>query len=116
MPSRYIREGILTSLKIDKLSTEAEVFYRRLLNVVDDYGRYEVIIRLLNTSCFPVKNAVEDEDVKKWFFECVKHKLITHYKIEGKLYLQVLNFKQQTRSPAKYPNKEGNYEAKGGKK
>ena len=40
MPSRIIRDGILTSERINALTERAELFYRRLMSVVDDYGRF----------------------------------------------------------------------------
>jgi hypothetical protein len=39
MPNRELREGILTSERINALTFPAEVFYRRLMSVVDDFGR-----------------------------------------------------------------------------
>ena len=39
MPSRILREGINTSPKVNALSPMAELFYRRLMTVADDYGR-----------------------------------------------------------------------------
>jgi hypothetical protein len=43
MPVRILREGILTSERVDTLSPAAEVFYRRLMSVVDDFGRFSAI-------------------------------------------------------------------------
>ena len=36
MPTRILRDGILTSERVNLLDWEAEVFYRRLLSVGDD--------------------------------------------------------------------------------
>ena len=36
MPNRILREGILTSERVNALSWEAEVFYRRLMSAVDE--------------------------------------------------------------------------------
>ena len=38
MPSRVIRDGILESESVNALSWEAELFFRRLMSVVDDFG------------------------------------------------------------------------------
>ena len=40
MPNRILRDGILMSPRVNVLSSEAELFYRRLMSVVDDYGRF----------------------------------------------------------------------------
>jgi hypothetical protein len=54
MPTRIIREGILTSERVDKLSERAELFYRRLMSVADDYGRYFANPANLRVNCYPV--------------------------------------------------------------
>ncbi len=54
MPNRILREGILTSERVNLLSWEAEVFYRRLMSVVDDYGRFHAhpaLLRRLASRC-----------------------------------------------------------------
>ena len=53
MPTRIIREGILDSKAVNALSEQAEIFYRRLMSVVDDYGRFEADTELLRARCFP---------------------------------------------------------------
>ncbi len=47
MPVRLIRPGILSSLRVNRLTEGQEVFYRRLLSVVDDFGRYDAVPALL---------------------------------------------------------------------
>ena len=39
MPNRMIREELLTCEKVNELSFGAEIFYRRLMSVADDFGR-----------------------------------------------------------------------------
>ena len=41
MPDRIVRQGILTSDRVNQLDWGAECFYRRLMSIVDDYGRYD---------------------------------------------------------------------------
>lgn len=93
MPSRIVREGILTSLKVDKLSSGAELFYRRLLNVVDDFGRYHGTPSLLRAACFPLKiDKVLDSHVSGWLQECVSVGLVETYLFDSLPYIEVLNF------------------------
>lgn len=93
MPSRIIREGILTSLKVDKLSSGAELFYRRILNVVDDFGRYHGTPALLRAAAFPLKvDKVLDSHIIGWLQECVKAGLVETYLFDGLPYIEVLNF------------------------
>lgn len=54
MPSRWLREGILTSEKVDKLCPQAEILYRRLMSVVDDWGRYYANPALVRAACYPL--------------------------------------------------------------
>src|SRR3990167_11311858 len=55
MPNRILREGILSSERINTLSVHAELFYRRLLSVVDDYGRFFAHPALLRSACYPLR-------------------------------------------------------------
>lgn len=64
MPVRLVREGILTSESVDQLSDQAEIFYRRLMSVVDDFGLYHGNPKLLRAACYPLRlDRVSDADV-----------------------------------------------------
>lgn len=106
VPSRILRDGILTSDRVDLLSAEAEVFYRRLMSVVDDFGRFEAKLVRLRSSCYPLRvDAVSDQQVSGWIDVCEKAGLITRYEVCGKAYLLMLDFKQQIRAKtSKYPD------------
>lgn len=52
MPDRIVRASILDSKAFNELSDEAEVLYRRLLSVVDDFGCYEADPELIQAKCF----------------------------------------------------------------
>lgn len=105
MPVRLLREGILTSERVNSLSIGAEVFYRRLMSVVDDYGRYYAKSVLLRTACFPLRvDTVKDKDIAAWLSECTEAGLILLYAEDGKHYLQLLDFRQQIRTnKSKFP-------------
>lgn len=106
MPVRILREGILTSERVDLLSPEGEVFYRRLMSVVDDFGRYTANPKLVRAACYPLKvDTVKDGDITRWMDECASASLVLLYEVDGKRYLEVLDFRQQVRSKqSKYPN------------
>jgi hypothetical protein len=106
MPVRMLREGILTSERIDMLSPAGEVFYRRLMSVVDDFGRYSANPKLVRAACYPLKlDTVNDEHIAVWLEECVKASLVICYQVAGKQYLEVADFRQQVRSKqSKYPD------------
>jgi hypothetical protein len=105
MPNRIVREGILTSDRVNALSVGAEVFYRRLLSVVDDYGRFDGRIVMLKVSCFPLRvDVVREADCSRWIAECEKAGLIVLYAVDGKRYLEVQDFRQAVRAKqSKYP-------------
>lgn len=110
MPNRIIREGILTSERVDALpSWASEVFYRRLHSVVDDFGRYYANSSLLRAACYPLKiDKVSNADIEKWLADCATAALVSTYDSGGKRYLQLLDFRQQERAKqSKFPHPNG---------
>lgn len=105
MPDRIVRAGILSSDPVNTLSWAAEVFYRRLFSVVDDYGRYDARLSLLRSHLYPLKvDRVSDSDVGKWLTECVNAGLVSAYQVSGRPYLEVLKFGQRVRADkSKWP-------------
>lgn len=106
MPNRIVREGILTSEPVNSLDWAEEIFYRRLLSVVDDYGRYSADPRLLLAALYPLKlGSVSVPDVGKWLSKVSAAGLVREYSAEGKAYLEVTKFNQQCRAKrSKYPS------------
>lgn len=109
MPSRIIREGILTSDRVNSLSPNAELFYRRLMSVVDDYGRFSANLTLLRASCYPLKlDSVKEDSIKKHLAECVGAGLIVLFTVADKTFLELQDFRQQVRAKeSKYPSPDG---------
>lgn len=105
MPSRVLREGIITSEPVNALEWPEEVFYRRLHSVVDDFGRYSANPQLLRAAMYPLKlDAVKAADVEKWLAACERVGLVRRYEAEGKHCLQVEKFEQRLRmAKSKYP-------------
>lgn len=106
MPNRILREGILTSERVNSLSPNAELFYRRLQSVVDDFGRFTGNLTLLRASCYPLKlDSVKEDSISKHLAECVGARLIVLYTVAGKAYLELQDFRQQVRAKdSKYPS------------
>jgi hypothetical protein len=102
MPNRIVREAINASERIDQLSPLAELFYRRLLNVVDDFGRFEARTDLLRLRTYPLRHQeIADNQVLTWLHECTATEptpLVVLYQVSGKAYLEVQEFKQQVRA------------------
>lgn len=112
MPDRIVRAGILSSDPVNRLSWAAEVFYRRLHSVVDDYGRYDGRPTMLRAHLYPLKiDRVSDADVGKWLAECATAGLVSVYQVSGFPYLEVLKFGQRVRSASsKWPAPPANGE------
>ena len=107
LPNRIVREGILSSAKINRLSTPAELFYRRLINVVDDYGRFYGSPLTIRVACWPATpEKVTDQEVSNGLTECSHgpQPLILRYEVEGLKYIEIQNFGQKVRSKPKFPN------------
>jgi hypothetical protein len=106
MPSRIIREGIISSPRINELSIGAEVLYRRLMSVVDDYGRFHASAVTIRGACWPTcPNKISEQDVDEWIaeLEIGPRPLVVVYESSGCLYLQITDFKQQLRTKSKFP-------------
>lgn len=105
MPNRILRDGILSSEAVSSLSWAEEVFYRRLMSVADDHGRFHASPKLIRAACYPLLiDKVSDADIGKWLTSCVTAALVSVYPAaDGKRYLQITKFGQQMRSASKYP-------------
>lgn len=104
MPVRLLREGILTSERVDQLDAPAEVFYRRLMSKVDDHGLYDARPSILRASLYPLRvDRVREADITRWIAACEKAGVIALYTHDGKPYLQMLDTRWKVRAEAKFP-------------
>jgi hypothetical protein len=103
MPNRLLKEGIVDSAKIDKLSAEAEVLYYRLLVVADDIGRMDARPAIVRARCFPLKESLSTERVCKWLDAVWDAQLTGRYSVGGQPFIQILAWEQRVRSSGKYP-------------
>jgi hypothetical protein len=104
MPARLLREGILSSDRVDQLDAASEVFYRRLMSKVDDHGLYDARPAILRSSLYPLRvDRVREADISRWIAACEKAGLIALYTHEGKPYLQMLDTRWTARSEPKFP-------------
>lgn len=106
MPNRILRDGIISSLRFSVMSQGAQLFYYKLISVVDDYGRYDGYPEVLRARCYAFElDHVTVADVSRWLEECGQKPanvrqlpLITAYTVDGKKYLQINNFGQRERT------------------
>lgn len=110
LPNRILRDGILRSEKIASVSPMAELFFRRLMSVVDDFGRYYAHPSLLLSDCFPIRPSWADEEtLSMWIGECETSGLVGCYQVESTLYLEIIGFGQRLRpgQSSKFPESAG---------
>lgn len=104
MPTRLLREGILTSDRVNQLSDAAEVFYRRLMSKVDDHGLFDARPSVLRAALYPLRLEITTENTcEQLLTECANAGLILIYQMHGKPFLKMLDTKWKARSEARYP-------------
>ena len=111
MPTRILRDGINSSSRINSLSTGAEILYRRLMSVADDYGRFYGSPAAIRGACWPTApEKVRESEVGQWLKECAAglRPLIQLYEVDGCRFLEITEFGQKIRSKSKFPEHVGN--------
>lgn len=103
MPNRILRTWV-DSEAVNSLSDAAEVFFVRLIQCADDYGRFYGTPMLLKSYLFPLKDK-RVADISRWIAECVKAGLIADYEVAGKRFVEIRKFNQRMRlkGESKFP-------------
>ena len=105
MATRVVRDGMLTSERIDALTPLAELFYRRVQQIADDHGRYFANPKLIRSAAFPLRtDTTALADIESWMAECESAGLVTLYDAKGTKYLEILDFGQRVQSKSKFPD------------
>lgn len=103
MPSRILRDGIVNSERVNKLSAEEEVFYRRLMSKVDDHGLFDARSSVLRTSLYPLRvDLVSESNCEQWLTACINAGLVVLYHVPGKPFLKMLDTRWKARSSPKF--------------
>lgn len=98
----------MTSGRVASLSWEAEVFYRRLLSLVDDYGLSDARPSVLRSALYPLQlEKMSECNVQRCLAACETAGLILLFTRNGKSFLMVRDFGQSLRSAPKYPLPDG---------
>lgn len=104
MPNRYVREAAIESESVNALSWQAEVFYRRLLNRADDFGRFTANQELLRAKLFPLQLAkVNAADAGRLLKQCEDVGLVFTYSVSGKPYLVINRWERGRAKTSQYP-------------
>jgi len=104
MPNRYVRESAIESERVNSLSWQGEVFFRRLINKVDDFGRLYASPTLLRAALFPLQlDKVTEKDVVRLIAELEEKGLLATYEVDGKRFLALAKWEQGRAKKSKHP-------------
>lgn len=104
MPNRYVREAAIDSRAVNSLSWVAEAFWRRLINKVDDFGRFSADVQILRGELFKRKlDQVREADLPRLLAECEKAGLLFVYQIDGKPFLVMNQWERGRAKRSQYP-------------
>lgn len=104
MPNRILRDWT-DSEPVNLLDPWEERTFTRLIMKADDYGRGRAEAKLLRPMLYPLLlETVREADLERWIAQCEIAGLVRLYDAGGKRYYEILNFKQRTRSPSKFPD------------
>lgn len=106
MPNRILRDGVVKSKRFNRMSPGAQLFWYKLVSVVDDYGRFEADTLILRAAVFPLQiDIIKCTEVAGWLNECQEvysgieddWALLSVYEVKGSKYLQINEFRQRER-------------------
>jgi hypothetical protein len=106
MPSRMLHEAICTSIKLSRISFEAEVLYYRLQVNADDFGRFYATESIVRNACFTAGKC-KPLNVEKYLKELHDAGLIRLYDCDGERYLVIEKWDEKQRQRAtksKFPS------------
>lgn len=108
---RMVYGGIQTSRRMARLTWMQRDFFRGLLHVADDYGRFEADAEMLRAVLYgPMLSKVSVRDVQEALMRCAASEigLVKLYTVEGRGYGKVYNFRQTLmKRRALYPDEDG---------
>lgn len=84
MPNRIMREGALHSRAVNAVSRDAELLWRRIMQIADDWGLFEADPFSLKSKCYGARADVLPEQCDTWLEELAAQKLVQLYEIEGR--------------------------------
>jgi hypothetical protein len=106
LPNRILRDGINSSPRINTLSPGAEILYRRLMSVADDYGRFYSAAATVRGACWPTAPGnVTESEISRWLVELQSgdRPLLRIYTVNNCEFLEMADFGQRVQSKSKFP-------------
>ncbi len=97
MGNRILKESVLTSRKLSRLSWFEQVMFDHLIVAVDDYGTYFADPVLLAHTLFPRSTDVTEKMIRDGLKHLEEQKLIFRYTAEGETYLKLVSWEKHQR-------------------
>ena len=97
MPSRILKDSILTDKAFNTLTLLEESIYHRLTVSADDYGVFYADPVLLLRVLFPRKKDISEEDVREGLDHLEETGLIFRYAADGEDYLKISAWEKNQR-------------------
>ena len=94
MPSRVVRAEINSSESLSRVSLGADLFFRALITVVDDYGRNDARPAFLKAQCFPLRDEVDRDLIGEWLHELEGEGCVRVYEVDGRPYLELTGWEK----------------------
>lgn len=111
MPNRILKEAIRTSPSVDALSPDEEVFWYRLITLLDDFGRYDGRPAVLRAMLYPLRlDSVSEPQVEAWRDRLVGVGMLRLYSVDGSPYIEAISWRehQPTRAvKSRWPASDG---------
>ena len=97
MGNRILKDSILTSKKLSKLSWFEQVMFDHLIVTVDDYGTYFADPVLLAHTLFPRSTDVTEKMIRDGLKHMEELQLIRRYTAEGETWLKLVSWEKHQR-------------------
>ena len=97
MPSRILKDSILTDKAFNSLTLTEESIYHRLLVSADDYGIFYADPILLLRILYPRKTDVTEEVIREGLDHMEEAGIISRYTAEGEDYLKICSWENNQR-------------------
>lgn len=97
MPNRIIKESISKSEKISQLTDFQFRLWIHLMIYVDDFGRGDARPAVIRGTCFPFRERLANKDIEKGIADLAAAGCVSLYTVDGKPYLQFLNWDKHQR-------------------
>ena len=97
MPSRILKDSILTDKAFNSLTLTEESIYHRLLVSADDYGIFYADPILLLRILYPRKTDVTEEVIREGLDHMEEAGIIARYTAEGEDYLKICSWQNDQR-------------------